>query len=344
MTLFTSVPSSTPGSLSDRGAIHQILVGLGVGDSAAHTVQVLTAGPARVVVIIIIAYVSSRLVGRLSVRVVRSLRHVSPLVRTTERATDRAQTLAGVVTSILRAMIWIIALLSIVGELGLRLAPFVATATVVGAAVGFGAQTLVKDFLSGVLILAEDQYGVGDSVTIASSKTTGTVESVNLRTTRIRALDGVVWYVPNGDIRAVGNNTESDGQALVDLVVPLGTDLAEAGRVAQEAAASLATDDIWQHLVVGPTTFAGVHDETHEGITVRLTTMTKPGQDAPVGRQVRLRVLEAWRAKGILAVPSAGPGAPTAPAEGPGGPATAAVPATQVAPAPPPEAPATNPE
>ena len=281
--------------------INQILVGLGVGNSAAHTIQVLTDGPARVLLIVVVAFVVSRLVGRVSTRLVRSLRHVSPLVKTTERAADRAQTLAGVITSILRTIIWIVALLTIVGELGIKLAPFVATATVVGAAVGFGAQTLVKDFLSGLLILAEDQYGVGDNVVVVSSKTTGTVESVNLRTTRIRSLDGVVWYVPNGDIRAVGNNTESDSQALVDLVVPHGTDLVEAGRLAREAAASLVHDDLWGSQISAPPSFGGVTEEDHEGITVRVMVSTKPGQDAAIARQVRLRILEAWRTAGITA-------------------------------------------
>ncbi|MDQ6784887.1 MAG: mechanosensitive ion channel family protein [Actinomycetota bacterium] len=278
-----------------------MLISLGVGDSAAHTIQVLTDGPLRVLLIVVVAFAVSRLVGRASNRLVRSLRHVSPLVRTTERAADRAQTLAGVIASILRAFIWIIAGLTILGELGIKLAPFVATATVVGAAVGFGAQTLVKDFLSGLLILAEDQYGVGDNVTIVSSKTTGTVESVNLRTTRIRSLDGIVWYVPNGDIRAVGNNTEGDSQALVDLVVPHGTDLAEAGRLADEAASGLVAEDLWKTQVSGPPTFGGVTDEDHQGITLRVGVATKPGQDAPVARQIRLRILEAWRTAGITA-------------------------------------------
>lgn len=301
MVVPASLLSATSSALNDRGAIHQILVTLGVGNSAAHTVQVLTDGPVRVLLIALVAFVLSRLVGRVSTRLVHSLRHVSPLVRTTERASDRTQTLAGVITSILRTIIWVVALLTILGELGIKLAPFVATATVIGAAVGFGAQTLVKDFLSGLLILAEDQYGVGDNVVIVSSKTTGTVESVNLRTTRIRSLDGVVWYVPNGDIRAVGNNTESDSQALIDLVVPHGTDLAEAGRLATEAAATLAHDDDWSRQVSGLPSFAGVTDEDHEGITVRVMLATKPGKDVAIARQVRLRILEAWRTAGITA-------------------------------------------
>jgi small conductance mechanosensitive channel len=296
-----SLLSATSSALNDRGAIDQVLVSLGVGNSAAHTVQVLADGPLRVLVIVVVAFVATRLVGRLATRLVRSLRHVSPLVKTTPRAADRARTLAGVIASILRAIIWVVAVLTILGELGIKLGPFIATATVVGAAVGFGAQTLVKDFLSGLLILAEDQYGVGDQVVIVSSQTTGTVESLNLRTTRLRSLDGVVWYVPNGDIRAVGNSSESDSQALIDLVVPHGTDLVEAGRLAREAAGSMAHDDRWSAQIAGPAAFAGVTAEDHEGITVRVVITTRPGQDATIARQVRLRVLEQWRTAGIAA-------------------------------------------
>lgn len=296
MSLLTAASSSAN---NDRGVIHQALTGLGVSTNTAHTFQVLADGPVRVLIILVVAFVLSRLVARVSNRLVRSFRLVSPLVGATARGADRARTLAGVFTSIFRAIIWVIALLTILGELGIKLAPFVATATVVGAAVGFGAQTLVKDFLSGVLILAEDQYGVGDSVTIASSSTSGVVESVNLRTTRMRAVDGVVWYVPNGDIRAVGNSSESDSQALIDLVVPHGADLEQAGEVARRAAAELAHDKVWGRQLAGPPTFAGVQDEDHDGITIRVTLMTKPGQDTAVARQVRLRILEAWRNAGF---------------------------------------------
>ncbi|MGH9061662.1 MAG: mechanosensitive ion channel family protein [Acidimicrobiales bacterium] len=170
-----------------------------------------------------------------------------------------------------------------------------ATATVIGAAVGFGAQTLVKDFLSGVLILAEDQYGVGDTVTVASSSTTGTVESVNLRTTRVRAVDGMVWYVPNGDIRAVGNHSETDSLAIVDVVVPPGTDLEAAGAAAEDEAQKVADEDRWRDVVLTAPTLSGAQADDHEGITLRLVASTRPGRHAPVIREMRLRILERLR-------------------------------------------------
>lgn len=278
---------------TDRGIVHQLLTGVGVNSDTAHTVQVLTIGPLRVLVILLVAFVLTRVVGRLARRLVDSLRIVSPLMRSTARGADRARTLAGVVASVFRVIIWVLAGLAVLEELGIKLTPFVATATVIGAAVGFGAQSLVKDFLSGLLILAEDQYGVGDSIVVGD--TTGVVEGVNLRTTRIRSLDGLVWYVPNGDIRKVGNHTESDSCALIDLVVPLGTDLEAAGRAMQDEARSVTAQAAWRQVVVGEPTFTGVQATDHDGVTLRLVAPTRPGEHVALGRELRLRLLERLR-------------------------------------------------
>ena len=303
--------TSSSASNNDRGLIRQILIDLHVSPSTAHTMQVYLDGPLHILLVLVVAFIATRLVTRLARRLVGSLRIVSPLVRATPRGEDRIKTLAGVFASVFRVVIWIIALLTVLGELKINLAPFVATATVIGAALGFGAQTLVKDFLSGVLILAEDQYGVGDSIVIGpgTGGTAGTVEGVNLRTTRVRGLDGVVWYVPNGDIRTVGNNTEGDSQAIVDVIVPHGTDLVEAGRLAEEAAKDLASDPAWAGVFVGDPSFAGVQATTRDGATLRVMAWTKPGQHFQACRQLRLRILERLRQAGIAwadAGPSAG--------------------------------------
>lgn len=306
--------SSTNGS--SHGIIYHLLTAVSVGSSTAEDVEVYTVGPLRIALILAIAFALTRLVSRLSKRLVASLRLVSPLVRATPRGADRARTLAGLFSSIFRSIIWIVAFLTVLGELRINLAPFVATATVIGAAVGFGAQSLVKDFLSGVLIVAEDQYGVGDSITIASSSTSGVVESVNLRTTRVRALDGMVWYVPNGDIRAVGNNTETDSSALVDIVVPHGTDLPAAGAAAQDAARLMAARPEWQGVIVGQPMFVGVQATDHDGVTLRVVAQTIPGGHFSAGRELRLAILERLRVDGLAwaAAPAATVASPTSPA------------------------------
>ncbi|MDP9075433.1 MAG: mechanosensitive ion channel family protein, partial [Actinomycetota bacterium] len=209
------------------GTIHQMLNSLGGGDVAANAV--------RIVAVFGVAFLVTRLVPRACRRLVRALQLHGPTRLTSPRADNRATTVGAVLASIFRAIVWVIAFLTALGSVGINLGPFVATATVIGAAVGFGAQSLVKDFLSGLLILLEDQYGVGDSITVAD--VTGTVEGVNLRTTRVRSQDGVVWFIANGEIRKVGNSSEGYNQAVVDVVVPVGTDLARAEQLAGEEAA-----------------------------------------------------------------------------------------------------------
>ena len=128
-----------------------------------------------------------------------------------------------------RSSIWGLALITILGELGISLGPLIAGAGLAGVAIGFGAQSLVKDFLAGIFILVEDQYGVGDIVDVGEA--TGTIEAVSLRTTRLRDVNGTVWHVPNGQILRVGNKSQQWARALLDLAVAHDTDVATAERV-----------------------------------------------------------------------------------------------------------------
>ena len=301
----TTAPAGSGAVANDRGVIHQLFSELGSSQSAAHTAQIYLAGPLRVIIILVVAFVLTRLVTRLAHRLIHGLRLVSPLIRGTPRGADRVRTLAGASASVFRAVIWVVAALAILGEFHINLAPFIATATVIGAAIGFGAQSLVKDFLSGVLILAEDQYGVGDHIVIGtgSSATSGTVESVNLRVTRLRALDGGILYVPNGDIRIVGNDTETDSQAIVDVVVPPGTDLVAAGAAAEDAARLMAAEEGWADVFVGHPIFAGVQGVDSTGVTLRVLALTRPGQHFRVARELRLRVIERLRRDRLAWVP-----------------------------------------
>ncbi len=293
--------STSPSAANDRGVIHQLLVDAGVSSNTAHTVQVWAIGPIKVVFILVIALVLSRVERRFARRLVSAVRLASPLRRVTARGAERAQTIAGVISAVIRAVIWVIAWLTILDQLGIKLAPFVAGATVIGAALGFGAQTLVKDFLSGLLILAEDQYEVGDSIVVGN--TSGTVEGVTLRVTRIRSVDGVVWYVPNGDIRTVGNNSEGDSVAMVEVVVPLGTDLRAAGEVAEGEARAMASDAQWAGCIVGQPTFAGVASVAADGATIRVIVRTAAGEHLRVARELRLRILERLRRQHLAWAP-----------------------------------------
>lgn len=301
---------------SDRGVVHQAFIDAGTSDRTAHTLQIYLDGPLKVLFVLVLAFILTRLVNRLAHRIVNGLRLVSPVVKATPRGAARVQTLAGAFTQIFRALIWLIAFLEILNEFNIDLTPFVATATVIGAAVGFGAQTLVKDFLSGILLLAEDQYGVGDHIAIGtgSTITSGTVESVSLRVTRLRGADGGILYVPNGDIRTLSNDTETDSQALVDIVVPLGTDLEAAGDAAQDAAHQMANDPEWANEFEGEPYFAGVQDATTgTGVTLRVMAVTRPGQHLRLARELRLRIIERLREDGLAWTPSTVPTTPGSP-------------------------------
>jgi small conductance mechanosensitive channel len=194
--------------------LYQLLRELGLTDFGARTVSFLLVHVLKIALIVVVAYIGARILTRLVRRSVHAFATRSPLTAGSARAELRAATIGGVASSVVRIVIWTIAALLVIQELGFDLTPFLAGASVVGVALGFGAQSLVRDFLSGFFILVEDQYGVGDTVTVA--ETSGTVEEVNLRVTRLRADDGTVWFVPNGEIHTVGRHRrgrESTGGA-----------------------------------------------------------------------------------------------------------------------------------
>jgi small conductance mechanosensitive channel len=229
------------------------------------------------------------------------------------RATERASTVATVLAGIFRTIVWVIAFLTILGVIGINLGPFVATATVIGAAVGFGAQSLVKDFLSGLLIVIEDQYGVGDTIT--TNDINGTVEGLNLRTTRVRAVDGTVWYIANGEIRKVGNSSEGFSQAIVDVVVPPGTDLDRVQALAAEEGAAFARDPEWEGKILEPPAVLGVQGVAADGVTIRIVAKSAVGNNAAIARALRGRIIERLRREEVAWVPSAGGAGAGDPAE-----------------------------
>ncbi|MEO7429756.1 MAG: mechanosensitive ion channel family protein, partial [Acidimicrobiales bacterium] len=159
----------------------------------------------------------------------------SPSLRTAARAT----TLGAVLRSLSGFVVWSLAGITILGELGINLGPLVASAGIAGLAIGFGAQSLVKDFLAGMFILIEDQYGVGDI--IDAGEATGTVEAVTLRSTRVRDVNGTMWHIPNGQIARVGNMSQQWARALLDVSVAYGADIDVA-----QATIKRTADDLWR--------------------------------------------------------------------------------------------------
>jgi small-conductance mechanosensitive channel len=219
------------------------------------------------------------------------------------RAAARSETLGLVLRSVASFVIWGIASITILGELGISLGPLIAGAGLVGVAVGFGAQSLVRDFLAGIFILVEDQYGVGDIVDVGEAS--GTVEAVSLRTTRLRDVNGTLWHVPNGQILRVGNKSQKWARALLDLAVAHGTDVALAERVIKETADGIWKDPAWEGQILEEPEVWGVERLGPEGITVRLVVKTLPARQFDILRELRGRITVALVQAGVE-MPSAG--------------------------------------
>ncbi|MDX6224964.1 MAG: moderate conductance mechanosensitive channel [Frankiales bacterium] len=171
-------------------------------DRTACVVDVLVTKPLRIVLVVVLALLLRRLLKRAIQRAITR----ATAVGMSERRRLRADTLGGILESIASATVLSVAFVMVLGELGLNLAPIIASAGIAGVALGFGAQNLVKDFLSGVFNILEDQFGVGDEVDTGFA--TGVVEAVGLRTTRLRDVTGVVWHVRNGEILRIGNRSQ----------------------------------------------------------------------------------------------------------------------------------------
>src|SRR6266516_8054976 len=219
-----------------------------------------------------------------------------------ERRRQRAHALGSILNSIASVVIFGIAALTILGDLGLNLAPLLASAGVAGVAIGFGAQNLVKDFLSGIFMLLEDQYGVGDDIDVGASNGTveGTVEGLGLRSTRLRALDGTLWHVPNGEIRRVGNHSQGWARAVLDLAVANDTDADTAIEVIHREAAALWKDEqTWGSLILQEPEVWGIEDLGPSGYTVRLVVKTRPREQWRVARELRARIKDAFDKAGI---------------------------------------------
>ena len=210
------------------------------------------------------------------------------------RSGQRVDAIASVLAGATRFIVYLIAAFMILGEIGVDLAPLLAGAGVAGLAVGFGAQSLVKDMFSGLFILLEDQYAVGDIVDVGEA--TGVVESVSLRATRLRSVDGVVWHVPNGEILRVGNMSQHWSRSLLDLEVAYDTDIPQAKRVIGEIASAYAEEE--PDILDEPAVW-GVEALAASSVVIRLVVKTKPSEQWRISRELRERIKTGFDEAGI---------------------------------------------
>ncbi len=227
-------------------------------------------------------------------------RGVPAALRATEetslRGEQRIEALTGVMRSLATFVIWVIGAFMMLGAVGINLAPLLAGAGVIGVALGFGSQSLVRDFLSGFFILIEDQYGVGDIVDM-EGRAQGVVEAVSLRTTRLRSVDGVVWHVPNGEIRVIGNMSQHWSRSLLDVEVAYDTDVDEAKTVIKRVA-----DKLWREdpAILEEPEMWGVEELAASGVVLRLVVKTTPKEQWRVSRRLREEIKRAFDEEGIV--------------------------------------------
>jgi len=185
----------------------------------------------------------------------------------------------------------------ILAEFGINLGPVLASAGIIGVALGFGAQNLVKDFLSGIFMMLEDQYGVGDVVDVGPAS--GTVETVGLRVTTLRDINGTVWYVRNGEISRVGNSSQGFAVAVVDVPLGYGANVDRATEIIDQVAREVTAAEPTVADVIEPPEVLGVEKVTPDGLTVRLTVKVRPGRQWAVQRVLRARIMTAIEDAGI---------------------------------------------
>ncbi len=214
-----------------------------------------------------------------------------------ERARQRARTLATVVVSLITGVLWFVGFLLVLGEIDVDLAPLLAGAGVAGIAIGFGAQTLIRDLLAGFFIVLEDQYAVGDIVDLEHA--IGEVERINLRFTRLRDFEGVVWFIPNGEVRRVGNLSKLWSKAVLDVGIAYEDDI-ERAQTAMIAAANDVREMNLEHAtIIDEPQVLGVEQLGANSVVLRMVLRTEPGEQWSVSRAVRARIKTHFDAEGI---------------------------------------------
>jgi moderate conductance mechanosensitive channel len=304
---------TVPDCVDDPGTLCARVYDLFGLDWLAANAQTLIATPAKILMIVLLAtlvrFLAHRAIRRLTDRTATGTvptlwprRIRSPAVgdgveQLAARRTQRAEAIGSVLRSCASIVVLGIAVVLVLGELGINLAPILASAGVVGVALGFGAQNLVKDFIAGIGIILEDQYGVGDVVDLGEAS--GTVEAVGLRITRLRDINGVVWYARNGEILRVGNKSQGYAQVVIDMPVSHDTDLERCRAVMQEVADAMHAEEQWGPALLAAPESLGVEQITSEGVFMRVQVRSTNADQWRVARELRMRLKERFVAEGI---------------------------------------------
>ena len=213
------------------------------------------------------------------------------------RRVQRAKAMGSLLKSVVTGVVIAVFTTMILAELSVDVAPIVASAGILGLALGFGAQSLVSDFLAGTFMIFEDQYGVGDEIDLGEA--VGTVEAISLRVTRLRDVNGTVWYVRNGEITRVGNMSQNWARTVLDINVAYHEDLVKVRRVLQEVAHDLWDDEDFKGRVIEEPSVWGVESLGLDGVVVRVALKTAPLEQWSVARALRERIKARFDFEGI---------------------------------------------
>jgi small conductance mechanosensitive channel len=306
----TDAQTAACGPRGDRAWLCTTVFKITGNEDVAEVADAL-AKPLRILLVLVLAWVVARVLGKIVTRTARKLRTQQRTSTSSDATTNpavlddlarrryaqRVDTLSAVLRNVVTVMVWVVAALVILSDLGVDLAPLLASAGVATVVIGFGAQQVVRDYLAGLSMLLEDQYGVGDVIDMGEAS--GTVEWVSLRVTRLRDVEGVVWWVPNGQVTRVGNKSQQWSRALLDVAVAPDTDTNRATQVIQAAADEMWHDPEWRDKLLAEPEVWGVEDIGIGGILIRLVVKTVPLEQWDVSRELRARLKRAFDDAGI---------------------------------------------
>src|SRR5580700_10344962 len=279
-----SFPATAP-LLATTGWLYDLLTWVGVDRATARHFQQVILKPVTVVLIVLVAMVVGWFGSRLIRRWIGAVARRAADRADSPRAAARAVTITAMVANIWRVVIGVIAVFVALGTIGINLTPLLAGATVVGATIGFGAQSMVRDLLAGFLLIIEDQFDIGDTLMIGT--TAGTVEELSLRVTRLRGVDGTIWFVPNGEIRILANVSRGWAEAVVDVVVPATADVDEVLGAVTDGAGAVAEDARYAGACLTPPRVWGVVATDAATLTTRVSIRTTTAERDRIARAVR---------------------------------------------------------
>jgi len=257
----------------------------------------------HIVLVIVATIIATRVIRHVAGRISRRLAASDDSDATVQsEAVKHRQALASVISSVAIAVLYVVVSVDVVNTLGLPIGSLVAPAAVLGAALGFGAQRIVQDLLSGFFIITEKQYGFGDLVQLtigASNEAVGTVEDVTLRVTKLRTSDGEMFTVPNGQIVKSLNLSKDWARAVVDIPVPASADLNRVNEVLKGVSDKAMQDDVLPSLLLDAPSLMGVESIGVDEVKLRMVARTLPGKQFDAGRRLRQLVVADLRREGI---------------------------------------------